>query len=310
MTPIKKCYAELLALTQVFLLREYSPKEVKTVDPAVFGFLQRKMKTSSLNQTRSPSKPIPSILPASTVPRATTNPPSTEPRPPETPPEPIPSPKPEPRPPNPLPPPTQPEPSPTEPQPPIIQDKVNKTNFHSKELNLETLAVPQAREQREFWKIFPTLFPELRLCESIPSDSVAQKLKNAWLNDQVIPPVIILSFHQEEKQLNFLKNLAQAISLRLAPARVLSASKGEKENGWENILNSPHLRLVIASDYGLYMQPALMRFYREMPQQGKHFLNHIPLLLLSDLALYLKEPQLKPLLWRAICNEFAASQRH
>jgi hypothetical protein len=311
MTPIKKCYAELLALTQLFLLREYSPAEVKIVDPAIFGFFQKKMKATPLiNQRRSSSKPMPSIPPSQVAPRAMAHPSSTEPPPPEAPPEPLPSPKPEPQPPHPLPPPTQPEPSPPEPQPPIIQDKQNKANFHSKALILETLAVPPTRDQREFWKLFPTLFPELRLSESIPSDSVAQKLKNAWLNDQVIPPVIILSFHQEEKQLNFLKNLAQAISLRLAPARVLSASKWEKENSWEHILNFPHLRLVIASDYGLYTQSALMRFYREIPQQGKHFLNHIPLLLLSDLALYLKEPQLKPLLWRAICNEFAASQRH
>ncbi len=69
---------------------------------------------------------------------------------------------------------------------------------------------------------------------------------------------------------------------------------------------SPDLRLVIASDYDLYLQPELMKVYREAPQQGKHYLNKTPLLLLSDLSLYLKEPQLKSLLWRAICNEFAA----
>ena len=71
--------------------------------------------------------------------------------------------------------------------------------------------------------------------------------------------------------------------------------------------NSSNLRLIIASDYGLYLQPKLMAYYREVTQQGKHFVNNIPLLLLSDLALYLKEPQLKSLLWRAICKEFAAS---
>ena len=150
------------------------------------------------------------------------------------------------------------------------------------------------------------LLPDVRVNETIPEDAVALKVKNSWLNEQTIPPVVILSFRGEEKELAFLKNVAHAISLRLAPARVIQASKWEKENGWQAITHSPDLRLVIASDYDLYLQPELMKVYREAPLQGKHYLNKTPLLLLSDLSLYLKEPQLKSLLWRAICNEFAA----
>lgn len=316
MNSIKKCYAELLSLTQLFLLREYPLSDVKIVDPAVMAFFQKKMGSSPPLNIAKTTHPISSSLqPTLQSPQAptrlTTTPPSPDPRPPETRPEPIPPSKPDPIPPNPLPPPTQPEPPPSEPvQPPIMtQTNLNKTKSSSKGLTLEPLSVPaSSRDHRDFWNLFPSLFPELTLCESVPNDSMAQKFKNAWLKHQEIPSVVILSFHDGEKELAFLKNVAQAISLRLAPARVLSAPKLEKENSWETMLQSPNLHLMIASDYGLYLQPGLMRFYREVPQQGKHYLNHIPLLLLSDLSLYLKEPQLKSLLWRAICNEFAASQ--
>lgn len=327
MESIKHRFAELLNLTQIFLLREYSLKEVHIVDPAILDFFQSKMQSPSdlpaKNKVQSPPlvtsmEPIQSpksFISVSTVPSSTGSPPP-KPRPeptasnflPSTQPEPSPPIRPEPSPPTrPEPsPPIQPESLPPNPKPPAIQDNSSKT----KGLVLEPLAAAySAKDFREFWKLCPALFPDWILCETVPSDVIAQKHKNAWLNDQIMTPVIILAFDDEEKQLTFLKNIAQAISLRLAPTRVLSVQKLEKENSWENVLNSSHLSLIIACDYGLYLQPKLMRFYREEPQQSKHFLNQIPLLLLSDLPLYLKEPQLKPLLWRAICNEFAASQQ-
>ena len=296
MKTLKQSYAELLNLTQLFLIREHSLQKFKVVDPTTLAFFQKKMKGSyqpfpkkTVSHASFPSLPTTSM-------RATTMPPSPDPQPPQTIPEPPPL--------EPLPPATPPEPVIPPSQPPAIQDKSTQTKLFS----LEPLkASPPVRDPREFWKLCPTLFPDWALCETIPNDAIAQKNKNTWLRNQEISPVIILSFHDHEQYIAFLKNLAQAISLRLAPAQVLFAPKWEKENHWENILNAPQLRLIIASDYGLYLQPKLMHFYREIPQQSKHFLHQTPLLLLSDLSLYLKEPQLKPLLWRAICNEFASS---
>jgi hypothetical protein len=336
MKSTKHCFAKLLSLTQLFLMREYSLKEIKIVDPTIFAFFQNKMK--SLPVLPATKKvPLPPLT-AIQIPKTSLSN-STIPHPAEPRPEPPPPSKP-------LPPPTQPEPLFPDPIPPPVklttcgvnsgassaQDRyephrdlaqlecsnlstsgqLDRGEYKSKSKGfiLEPLIAPPAKDLREFWKLCSTLFPGWTLCETIPSDAIAQKHKNAWLNNQMMTPVIILAFHDEEKQFAFLKNIAKAISLCLAPACVVSAQRWEKENDWENILNSSHLRLIIACDYGLYLQPKLMRFYREAPQQNKHFLNQIPLLLLSDLSLYLKEPQLKPLLWRAICNEFAASQQH
>jgi len=190
---------------------------------------------------------------------------------------------------------------PFNPHSPPIQDQSKK----EKGLALEPLTMRcPSYDPREWRKVYETLFPKSLLSQTIPSDAIAQKNKNPSF------AVIILSFHDEDKQLTFLKNMAQAMSLCLAPTRVLSAPTLEKENQWERVLHSSHLRLIIACDDGFYLQPKLMHFYREEPRQSKHFLNQIPLLLLSDLSLYLREPQLKPLLWRAICNEFTACRGH
>lgn len=353
---VKDYYAELLSLTQLFLLREHSLKDVKMVDPAIIDFFQRKAKPSSSSSTLKKVQPAP--IP---IPEVQKNKNPTYPAPPPPPDsrslhQKSPSSQP-------LTSPAQPDPV-LPPQPPVNQDQdghpsVNLNAFsrdcdtpaaqfrdeghiksispssqncsvgtpecppkgsqsdrkiyemnRGKEFHLEPLAPPSPQENSEWWNLSQTLFPEWMLSKTIPSDAIAQKNKNAWLRSQEISPVIILSFHDNEQRQTFLKNIAQAISLRLAPAQVISVSQIEKENGWENTLNSPQLRLIIASDYGLYLHPKLMHLYREIPQQGKHFLNQTPLLLLSDLSLYLKEPQLKPLLWRAICNEFAASQSH
>lgn len=190
------------------------------------------------------------------------------------------------------------------PTPVFIEERQNK----SKKMSLEPFTrVSTSANDTDLSALYTELFPEVNLSEQPPSDLIARKLKNGWQNEQMLTPVIILSYRNEGKKLQFLKNIALAIQTHFAPARVISIEKIEKENAWEEILNSPQLRLVIATDYELFLQPHLMRFYQEFPEKGKHFLNQTPLLLLSDLSLYLKESKLKSLLWRAISNEFAVS---
>lgn len=313
MKSIKEHYTQLLSLTQLYLLREEQLYSHKAVDPSVLTYFQTKMGTfSSSKKIGQKELSPPSFLPQSeSFPlKMTSQPPLPDPRPPEILPDPVPPVHPEPARPDPLPPTNPPAPEPVEPQPPIIHNQSLGSKFDSKKLSLELLT-PKALLpiNQEFWKLLPSLFPDLKLCTTIPSDQHAQKLKNKWLDNHVIPPVIILSFQQNDKHLAFLKNVAKAISLHLAPARVLSADQIEKEKKWETILTSSHLKLVIASDYDIYLKPQLMHFYKEVPQQNRHFLHQTPLLLLSDLSLYLKDPQLKSLLWRAIRNEFALSQK-
>lgn len=303
MTSIQERYNELLTLTQVYLFREFSLKDTQVANPETFHFFKKKLASA------------PSLIP---IPQHKQNQqplqPSASQRNAPLPPAPYPRQEPSKPPSDTILQPKAASPVKTaaplidEVPPTIAEDKSPVKSAGSKEVALTPLPSSSTqRDQREFWQLFQTQFPTTPLSEAVPADTIAKKIKDAWLNEQMIPPIIILSFHDGEKHLAFLKNIARAVSLRLAPARVISAPKIEQEKKWEAMLSSTGLRLVIASDYGLYMQPGLMKNYREVPQQAKHYLNNIPLLLLSDLSLYLKEPQLKPLLWRAICNEFASA---
>lgn len=174
-------------------------------------------------------------------------------------------------------------------------------------LVLETMDCPAAPASLSFKDFFKEHFPHYPLSDVVPKDHAARKARDAWLIKQQIQPVIILSFDEKNQSLAFLKNIAKAISLRLAPACVLSGTQLEKEQQWEKIFSTPALRLIIACDYELYLQPGLMQHYRSVQSSAKHYLKDTPLLLLSDLSLYLKKPELKLLLWNAICNEFDAN---
>lgn len=187
--------------------------------------------------------------------------------------------------------------------------KVKQTEKQSF-LKLEPILSPLKPSCSTEWaQIFKNLFPNVPIYENPPADLVAKKFQNQWKQAQEILPVAILAFHKDKVHEGFLKSIAQAITLRLAPARVIFADEWKKSNSWSHLIEAPHLRLVIANDYEIYMQPELMQYYKENANEGKHFLGKTPLLLLSDLSLYLKEPSLKALLWRAICNEFATFKK-
>lgn len=284
----KTAYAQLVALTQLFLFRENSYNESFTTTPSVYNFFRPFVPVAKKFVTQHLTQPSPPFH----------NPP------------PMPTPKPAPEP-GPIKPEPPPQPTQPEPLPPAIKDRERLKNDKevvskapSSGLFIrETLATSPLVDFQELRSYFTKFFPQLTLLETIATDQEAQKVKNRWQIEQQIPPIIILSFNDQNDSLSFLKNVANAISLRLAPARVFSALKIEQENGWDLLLKSPQLRLIIAGDYGLYTLPHLMKYYKTESRQAKHYVDTIPLLLLSDPSIYLKDPQLKSLLWRAICAE-------
>lgn len=283
MNDIKKNYSELLALTQLYLLREHKIKEKIPGNVHTHSYFK--------NYYLTKRKPIPkeTSLPKQPIHTPLTN--TTQ---------------------N----------NPTKSLAPIAISQVNKPQIERKieptiqrnensilvqnttKLVLEVQSpTPISAQTNDFKSFFKEHFPTLTLNEQVPSDEKAKKIKNAWKKENQIPPIVILSFNDQPIHLAFLKNIARAISLHIAPASVLSAPKIELEKKWENLLTSTNLRLIIASDYGLYLLPEGMKYYQSNPLTTKHQLLKTPLLLLSDLSLYLKEPQLKPLLWRTICLE-------
>lgn len=160
------------------------------------------------------------------------------------------------------------------------------------------IVAPQQTETdfSDIKKILQSRFPSLAILPTPPDDSEANKASENKSGSEVI----ILSFDKQTPL--FLKNLACAITQEIAPCTILPASRLENEKAWENLLRQKQLKLLLSTDYGLFSLPNAMQYYREVPKQAKSFLGNIPLLLLTDLSLYLKEPKLKPTLWRAICQ--------
>ncbi len=302
MNSLQEHYFKLVSLTQLFLLREFSLREKLTTNHETYLFLQKSVKSSHPSQELAPleKKSLPPLLLASpkTAKKALI-PSSSSPLPPQKPP-----PQPTPLPPQPAPPEPYPEPTIPEPHPPTIIDRSHQKSRYSALFSLEPLPALTPVDCQEFKHILKEQYPHYIFIDHIPSDTLAKKIKNTWQTEQTTPSVMILSFNDQDKSLVFLQSIAQAITRYFAPARIFSSAKIEQEKRWDLLLANPELRLIIASDYGLYSLPELMKHHKEIPQQARHFLNHIPLFLLSDLSLYFKEPQLKPFLWRAICKEF------
>lgn len=178
----------------------------------------------------------------------------------------------------------------------------SNVSINKKNIQLEPLIAKPSVLDSSHRDFFEKNFPNYPLSNEILSDHLAHKIKKGWMVKNEILPVIILSFNEQDQSSMFLKNICKAISLYLAPTCVLSGIQLEREQRWEELFKTPHLRLIIACDYELYMQKNLMHYYKHTTTNNSHFLNQIPLLLLSDLNFYLKRPELKSFLWNAICN--------
>jgi hypothetical protein len=171
------------------------------------------------------------------------------------------------------------------------------------------LAPPASIQKTDFTELRKTVqekFPHLHLLDTLPDDAEAKKLANGWAQQKPAPQILILSFDETAKHLAFLENITKALAIYGLNVQIANAVKLERENEWTTRLKSQELKLVIASSTGFYNLSELQKHYREGAKQGRHYLNDRPLLLLSDLGFYLKEPSLKASLWAAL-KEFLVS---
>ena len=148
--------------------------------------------------------------------------------------------------------------------------------------------------------------PQLAFLSEIPSDAKARQIAQRWKTKNQSAPISLLFLNEPLQQQRFLTNLASALDVIFGPARLINAEGIEKESQWEAFLSVPELKLVIICDYALWQMPHLLQFYREVPNQTQRFLLNKPLMLLPDLTLYLKDPQLKRSLWKALCQKIGS----
>lgn len=300
---LKIQYRELIALTELYLLENYSTKDRVFTDPKTFNFFknesdQRKTRTQQTSQQAPTLRG--GAVQASSIPvnSSPVRPPTTD-----------------------LPPAAKSTlpPLPTQPSSGVhemskklpLSDALNgtvvdkqqgKTDKKKSELfELDPILEVAATDLSEMRKIVTEKLPMQPILDDVPSDQEAKKINSAWQTEVFIPAVVILSCNEVSKQKAFLNNIVCAIQHNLAPAALFSAQKFELD-GWNTLLQAKELRLIIASDYAIHALPGLMKHYREVQKQGKFYLDKVPLCLLSDVSLYFKEPHLKLPLWKAICD--------
>lgn len=153
--------------------------------------------------------------------------------------------------------------------------------------------------------VLSVVAPELAILNEIPSDATAQKIAERWKTKNQTAPISILVFQEPPEQRALLEQIAKALDVVFGPAKLISADGIEKEKQWEAFLSVADLKMIIVCDYTLWQLNGLMHFYKEMPAQGMRILGTVPLFLLPDLALYLKDPLLKRSLWKALCQKFS-----
>ncbi|HAZ16081.1 MAG: hypothetical protein A2Y28_02385 [Chlamydiae bacterium GWC2_50_10] len=156
--------------------------------------------------------------------------------------------------------------------------------------------------------------PHLLSKEPIPDDHLAKKIAGRWKEKREAHPVALLSFDQKSLSHRFLKNLKQAISLRLAPAHLVLAPLLEQEGSWDLFLASENLKLVLCFPIDFSSFPSLRSFYVEHPvtksrslaavahQDAKGSLKRTPLYFLRPFADYQTAPELKKALWKELCT--------
>lgn len=166
---------------------------------------------------------------------------------------------------------------------------------------LEPMEEAKPHDLSDIRKMYSERFPQSPILDVPPDSAIALK-PSLEVSASSYPQVALLSFSGNQRLLDFMGNIARAIHLRWGlRAEILPAHQWEQEKAWEGLLAYPGLKLILASDYGLQTLPGLTSHYREAQRQGQHYLKNTPLLLLSDLTLYLREPHLKQPLWQAIC---------
>lgn len=299
MNAIREQYTELLTLARQYLLQHYEAKATKVTDLDTYMFFkrcaqqQREQNAQKQNIPPLISTPVPAASHTTTASKQELpKPTSIALKPNSTPPISSHQPNPE----------HKAVSSQAKVQPKKKTSQPNQTGTSKALFALEPLPPTPMIDLSDIRQIVAERFPTQKILNEIPSDAVA-RIKES-LGETSPPEVLILSFSKEPKQQAFLMNVAKAIQLLLKlNAQVISATQWEQEAQWDQQLNSSSLRLVIANDDGMRALPKFMQHYHEESNSAKCYAGKVPLCLLSDIALYFKEPKLKLSLWKTLLRE-------
>lgn len=146
-------------------------------------------------------------------------------------------------------------------------------------------------------ELFRKSVPHIPILDAPPDDTRAKNLKNAWKALSQASPISILLLGEPKEHQELLQAIGETLDVYFQGAKTVQAQPLEEKNQWNSFLDSPSLRWILMCDASLRQLPNLRAFYREIPSQQARYVKQIPLFLLPDLSLYLKDPALKKSLW-------------
>ncbi|MFT4551692.1 MAG: hypothetical protein ACI9S8_000308 [Chlamydiales bacterium] len=217
-----------------------------------------------------------------------------------------------------------PAPPPPPPKAPVPEDPPKSQNFFHGKVKKEKSPKKESNPSKEtgthpFFKLVPVdagppdplddmmsaikkYFPGIDVVETPPDDKLAHQIANKWKQVTGIPDIAILSYRDSPKEKEFLGNVAKAVSNQIAPSSVLSAVEIEHQDKWKKLLSAPNLKLVITNEKGMHSLSLMMKHHHLNNNNSRQYLGKVPILLLSSISLYLRDPSLKSSLWNAICH--------
>lgn len=140
----------------------------------------------------------------------------------------------------------------------------------------------------------------ITITDEILNDKTARQNSQKYKLKNISADLAVLAYRENENHYKFLEKIAIALNNYFYPAKVISAYVIEKENNWEMFLSENAFLLIISSERTIIELPNLRKHYRENLAAKEKYLNNIPVFLLPDIALYLKEPSLKISLFKTL----------
>lgn len=157
----------------------------------------------------------------------------------------------------------------------------------------------------EMRAVVEKVIPSFPLRSEVLDDAKAKRRASFWKEELKEISILILNFEEQEKPRLFLNNLSTALTALLTPAKVIEATRFEREKKWDELLSLPSLRLILAPSFSTWKQTTLSSFYKELPAEAKYFLKRCPVLFLHPLSAYFKNPLLKKQLWNTLVSHLS-----
>jgi len=183
------------------------------------------------------------------------------------------------------------------------KETLNKPSFQiakTKKISLEEKPPIIEDNFSDIKQSFPKVFPNIKIVETILDDKIAKQKAQKYKLKNIAAGITILAYRENEKHYRFLEKLSIALNIYFYPSKVVSAYLMEKENNWDLFLSENDIFLIISSDYTIFELSNLRKYFRENPAKQEKYLKDIPLFLLPDISIYLKEPTLKSSLFKAL----------